>query len=595
MKTTPTTTLNRNFRSDDRKQFFNYLKTARALGVIIGLLAGSAHAATLSWSSTAPTPGANDISNFVGTTSDANNINGGNDSGTYIAGNRPQVGQTFTTGGNAGGYTLNAIALQHVQYTSDTTFWSVDAGWGAGNPFTVRIGTISGGTFAASSSETALMVVSGIPALDAGGGHSGQGTAAFFTLTLAAPVTLAPNTTYAFLVDSPGPYLEVNGNGTTDNYGGGTAFSIPRAGGNTGTVTPYTGDRVFVLSLVTNAGASSYTWDGGSLTDNNWTSGANWAGDLAPETSGKSVVFAGSTRLTPNLNTNYSVTGLTFSNNAGAFTLGSTGNTLTLAGSMANESANGQTINMPIATAGLVTLNAEAGGLTVNSNIVNSNSVSVAGSANVVINGALTGGGSLTKSGNNTLTFSGAGTNQFQNMQMAGGSVKITAGRTVANATSGNTGLGGGCNLEVSGGGVFEFNNGNDSWFPIAYTVGTTSTVTVAGGGTIDVDSNWGTYLGIQGYGVLNLSNGLIYSVAPAGRPGLCLGDTSAGEGGTVNLNGGTLQVSRVEARMGVNVFNFNGGTLKPTTNDSSFFSLGTPTVNVLADTISRTAAAVVA
>ena len=55
------------------------------------------------------------------------------------------------------------------------------------------------------------------------------------------------------------------------------------------------------------------------------------------------------------METSYSVTGLTFSNNAASFTIGSTtGSTLTLtgSGSLVNNSANPQTLNVILADSG---------------------------------------------------------------------------------------------------------------------------------------------------------------------------------------------------------------------------------------------------
>src|SRR5262249_54160747 len=64
---------------------------------------------------------------------------------------------------------------------------------------------------------------------------------------------------------------------------------------------------------------STRVWTGGSSVDNNWSSSANWQGNLAPSLSGNSLTFAGTTRLTPNMDNNYSVSGLVFSNTAGGF------------------------------------------------------------------------------------------------------------------------------------------------------------------------------------------------------------------------------------------------------------------------------------
>lgn len=233
-------------------EIMKIIKSAALIGAVIGLgVAFPTQAATLSWSATAPTVDGADIANFTGVWSDANNINGGDDEQTYIAGGRPEQGQTFTTGSNGGqGFTLTSITLQQVHYASDSTWWSVDSGWGSGNPFYIRIGTISAGTFTAVSTETAQMVVSGIPALDASGTQNGNGLGAYFTATLDTPVWLADNTTYAFTIDSFGPFIELNGSGITDNnYTGGKAFTVPQ-GSASAVATILTGDRVFHLGMV---------------------------------------------------------------------------------------------------------------------------------------------------------------------------------------------------------------------------------------------------------------------------------------------------------------------------------------------------------
>ncbi len=209
----------------------------------------ASEAATLSWSDTAPAVDGADIANFVGVTADGDNINGGDDQQTYIAGGRPQQGQTFTTGVNGGqGFELNSITLQHVTYS---TFWSVDSGWSGIEPVYVRVGTIDGvGTFTADLSVTADLVDSGNPALEAAGGQSGTGSGWYVTVAFDTPLALNDSTTYAFTFDTLSPYMELNGDGTTDaNYGGGSVFTLPQ-GSDTGTADlTHTGDRVFHLDM----------------------------------------------------------------------------------------------------------------------------------------------------------------------------------------------------------------------------------------------------------------------------------------------------------------------------------------------------------
>ncbi|MEN6450698.1 MAG: hypothetical protein ABFC96_09420 [Thermoguttaceae bacterium] len=72
----------------------------------------------------------------------------------------------------------------------------------------------------------------------------------------------------------------------------------------------------------TAAVAATATWAGGGG-DNNWTTVQNWNGNVAPLNDGTAdILFAGSTRLTPNVDLPWTVNSLTFGSSAGAFTLG---------------------------------------------------------------------------------------------------------------------------------------------------------------------------------------------------------------------------------------------------------------------------------
>lgn len=216
------------------------------LGAIIAL-ASSVSAATLSWSSTAPTEDGADIANFVGATIGSENIEGGNFDNTFLAGDRNLVGQSFTTGANGGnGYALNSVTLQQVPYGE--TFWSLDAGWNGIGVFQLSIGTFDGSNFTPTILDDVAvdMVAAANPALSASGGQVGTGTGWFFTVDLATEsITLDDNTQYAFLLDATGPYVETNGSSSA-TYAGGTAFGVNQA---EDTLTTHTGDRVFHVDL----------------------------------------------------------------------------------------------------------------------------------------------------------------------------------------------------------------------------------------------------------------------------------------------------------------------------------------------------------
>ncbi len=129
--------------------------------------------------------------------------------------------------------------------------------------------------------------------------------------------------------------------------------------------TPLTGSNSNALAVV----ASVEVWNG-SGPNVDWTDGTNWVSGLAPGYVGDSVVFAGGINLSPDINQNYTVNSLTFSNNAGSFALGSAeGDVLALSNSVVNNSTNSETINLAVALANNLGVVSGIGGLTVNGGI----------------------------------------------------------------------------------------------------------------------------------------------------------------------------------------------------------------------------------
>jgi hypothetical protein len=74
-------------------------------------------------------------------------------------------------------------------------------------------------------------------------------------------------------------------------------------------------------------GSVSATWDG-NAGDDNWSSGANWAGNTPPGI-GYSLIFAGLNRLTPVMDGSYKIYAVIFDGTAGSFNIGTSGGTLT--------------------------------------------------------------------------------------------------------------------------------------------------------------------------------------------------------------------------------------------------------------------------
>jgi len=174
------------------------------------------------------------------------------------------------------------------------------------------------------------------------------------------------------------------------------------------------GDTATVPELAAGAGFQVVTWTGGG-TDNNWQPAANWnTSPVADDT----LTFAGSTRLsnTNNYPANTSFRDLIFNSGAGAFTLA--GNTVTLTGDIANNSANTQTVNLPMALAsGAHDITTSSGALT--------------------LGGAISGSGGLAKTGTGTARLVAANTYNGGTTINGG-----TLGFASANGTNANLGTG---------------------------------------------------------------------------------------------------------------------------------------------------------
>lgn len=224
-------------------------------------------AASLSYSSSPPAPGADDIANFIAAESDRDNVlgdgandGGANDGGTYVANDRPHQGQTFTTGSNAGGYQINAVWLKHAGYTGNTasTYWRT----ANGSNLTIRVTQPSAASSAAfairSETVTTTGAETGTPndlAPVAGATSSAAGTGVWVRFAFDTPVTLLPNTEYGFDVTSSSASFFFETLGIRDAaaggnpYTSGTAYNGSTNGTADDTMNTLAGDRVFAVEL----------------------------------------------------------------------------------------------------------------------------------------------------------------------------------------------------------------------------------------------------------------------------------------------------------------------------------------------------------
>ena len=226
---------------------------------------------------------------------------------------------------------------------------------------------------------------------------------------------------------------------------------------------------------------------------------ANWTTGHQPNV-GDQVVFAGTTQTTANMNTNFSLGSLTFYNGAGSFTITNSGWTLTLTGGVTNNSANVESINVPVSLGTSLAINAAAGSLTFGQNIANNgNAVTFAGGYNVTITGAITGSAGLIQSGTGTLMLLGAnnlaGTTVVSNgavivwgtaNQSLGSSIVVKDGATLGVTASVTTNYLSPGSLVVGGstGATLQFGlagTNNAPLNPSALTLNGTTTINISG------------------------------------------------------------------------------------------------------------------
>jgi len=323
---------------------------------------------------------------------------------------------------------------------------------------------------------------------------------------------------------------------------------------------------------------ASLTWNGGAA-DDNLSSNPNWLGGLAPGYVGDSLTFAGTTRLTPNLQANYSVPTITFDSTAGSFVIGSAGFGLTLTGGgVINNSASAQTFNLPITTAAAGIFTAEAGDLTLEQAVTNAgNAVTVAGSFNTTINGAISGTGRLIKTNGGSLILNG---------------VNLYTGATViTNGTLHIVGAGllGGGNYagNISNAGILEF--GSSANQTLSGVVSGSGSVVKDGSGTL-ILAGVNTYVGattissgvlqVAGSGSLgggnyagNITDDATFQYSSAAAQ--ILSGILSGSGGVVKDGAGTLSLNGQNTYAGATVV--SGGTLA-----YSPVTVSYPTVNTL-------------
>ena len=321
------------------------------------------------------------------------------------------------------------------------------------------------------------------------------------------------------------------------------------------------------LSAVTNvfAPSASKIWSGGGG-DNTWTNVANWASGSAPN-GGDYVTFAGTTQTNVSLVTSFYLGSLTFSNNAGSFTITNSSSTLTLGGGLTNNSANPQTVTVPVSLGTNQIINAAVGNVALTGGVSGSGALTILGNGRMVTlsgantyagnvaiqgssilvlgntaaqtnSGAVTGTGTLVKSGAGTVVL--AGTNNFT------GTTTVSNGILLVTRVSGQS-LG--TNITVLGGATFGITASADASYlsPATMTVGNGSGATLQFGiaGTTNAPLQ-PTTLTLNGTTTINitkcpyaLTNFPLFTGYTSGT--LALGTQPTGWTGQLTVSGGTV------------------------------------------------------
>lgn len=274
---------------------------------------------------------------------------------------------------------------------------------------------------------------------------------------------------------------------------------------------------------------STVTWDGGGV-DNNWTTPANWLGDVAP-VAGDDLVFGNPAAARKTTNTNNFAAGFVF----GSIRFSDTGYTLAgnaielnagfvVGGDDGVDNATGTNI------VGLTSVKLGDGQtwtnggttLTFNSPIdTNGQALTIDGAGATTLAGAVTGGGSLVKDGAGTATLGGAGTHSYAGLTTVNaGTLRVTNANvtattiTVANTATldvGNVILS--RNITLQSGATLRGSGGNAARSNGVMTLPATGTVTLSTVASGDVFTLGDATNDLTGGGA-----GLAITVSGAGR-----------------------------------------------------------------------------
>jgi len=231
----------------DDFRVYNHALDGAAVAALAAVAPAPPGQTQISFQSTQPTLGPDDIAYLTSSSSSALNVGGGTLLASFIRHDRYNLGQSFTTGSNPDGYIMSGFWLRHVSYSS-----ALEIRYDPGATLLLRVLETSGTTLTPLLAETYTMTQAepGIGSMP-NDGFNPVGTGTWIHFAFASPVALEPDTQYAFDVGTTAttPNFYVQSAGTSTNgYAGGAAYSTANKGDlDMGTV--YPGDRSFVVEL----------------------------------------------------------------------------------------------------------------------------------------------------------------------------------------------------------------------------------------------------------------------------------------------------------------------------------------------------------
>ena len=289
--------------------------------------------------------------------------------------------------------------------------------------------------------------------------------------------------------------------------------------------------------------AATFTWGGADGTNGYFGHGDNWAGGVAPPTTGADLVFASANtrNFAPFANVSYGVNSITFNAAACPFANNQNleGNALTIGGGgIVDNAANAEAISDPVVLSAPQTWTFAGGGSYLGNGSLNLGGFALTTGVSPgteTLSGTITSTGTagITKIGAGLLVLNGSGSS-IPTLSLTAGTTQLSGGSLTLTSTSNPFALSAGATLAVSGGATFnDMSDGGNG--PTIDGPAGTAVVETGAGTTYNTSSSLN--VGISTRGALTIQQ----SAAATVSGGLFLGDFS-GSGGTLTVaSGGVL------------------------------------------------------